>query len=152
MRAIQVAHRAVRLAHVRAEPLRDEPDQRQHREGDERQPPVHPDHHRHDADQREDVAEDRHDAGREQLVQDVHVGRDARHQPADGIPVVEAQVEPLQVSVDLHPQVEHDPLAGHLHHPGLHVLEHERSGKRREVQRGDERQARRCRAPECSGR
>ena len=55
--------------------------------------------------------------------------RDARHQPADRVAIVEAQVEPLQVRVDLHPQVEHDPLPGQLHHPGLQVLE-QRSRRR----------------------
>ena len=43
-----------------------------------------------------------------------------------GIAVVVAQVEPLQVPVDRHPQVEHDPLPGQLHRPGLDVLGRER--------------------------
>ena len=34
-------------------------------------------------------------------------------------------VEPLQVLVDLHPQVEHDALPRHLQRRGLHELEHE---------------------------
>ena len=83
--------------------------------------------HDHDADEREDVAEDRDDAGGEQVVQHVDVGRDPRHQPADRIAVVELQVEALQVPVDLHAQVEHDALPGHLQHPGLEVLERERA-------------------------
>ena len=58
-------------------------DQRQHRERDQRQPPVHHDQHDHDADQHEDVAEDRDDARGEQVVQHVDVGRHPRHQPAD---------------------------------------------------------------------
>ena len=41
------------------------------------------------------------DARREQIVEGVDVGRDARHQPADRIAVVEPQVERLQVAVDL---------------------------------------------------
>jgi hypothetical protein len=134
------AHRPVRLAHVRAEPLRDQPDERQHGERDDREAPIDPDHHCHDPDQREQIAEDGDDASREQVVQDVDVCRDARHQAADGIPVVEAQVEPLQVFVDLHPQVKHDSLPGQLQQPRLQVIEYERSGKRREIQRGDERQ------------
>ena len=120
------AHDAVRLADVAPEPLRDEDDERQHGEGDQRQPPVHPQHHAHDADEREHVAEDRDDAGREQIVQHVHVGGDARHQPADRIAIVVLQVEPLQVAVDRHAQVEHDALAGQLHRPGLHVFGRER--------------------------
>ncbi len=76
--------------------------------------------------EREHVAEHRDHAGGEQLVEHVDVGRDARHQPADRIAVVEPQVEPLQVPVHLHPQVEHDPLPDHLQRPGLRVLERER--------------------------
>ena len=64
--------------------------------------------------QHEDVAEDRDDTRGEQVVQHVDVGRDPRHQAADRIAVVEADVEPLQVLVDLHPHVEHDALAGQL--------------------------------------
>ena len=55
------AHRPVRLAHIDAKPLRDQRDERQHRERHERQAPIHPDQHGHDADQREHVAEHRHD-------------------------------------------------------------------------------------------
>ena len=120
------ADHAVGLADVPPEPLRDQRDQRQHGERHQRQPPVHPQHHGHDADEREDVAEDRHDARGEEVVQDVDVRGDARHQPADRIAIVVADVEPLQVAVDRHPQVEHDPLAGQLHRPGLDVLGDER--------------------------
>ena len=85
---------------------------------------------RHDADEREHVAEDRDHAGREQIVQHVDVRGDARHQPADRIAIVVAQVEPLQMAVDRHPQVEHDPLPGQLHRPGLDVLGGERRATR----------------------
>ena len=132
IRAIQVAHGPVRLADVAAEPLRDEDDERQDGEGHEREPPVHRDEHDHDAGEREDVAEDRDDAGREQVVEHVDVGRHARHQPADGVAVVELQVEALQVPVDLHAHVVHDPLPGHLQRPGLDELEHERADQDRE--------------------
>ena len=76
--------------------------------------------------EREHVAEHRHHAGREQLVQHVHVARHPRHQPADGIAIVEPQVEALQVPEDRHPQVEHHPLPDDLHRPGLGELEQER--------------------------
>jgi hypothetical protein len=49
----------------------------------------------------------------------------------DGIAVVEAQVEPLQVAVDGHPQVEHDPLPGQLHRPGLDVFGREADDQHR---------------------
>ena len=137
----QPADDAVGFADVPAEPLRDEEDERQHRERDQRQPPVHPQHHRHDADQREHVAEHRDHARREQVVQDVDVGGDPRHQPADRIAVVVAQIEPLQVAVDRHPQVEHDPLPGQLHRPRLQVLGGERDDQDQEIQRRDAVQA-----------
>ena len=38
--------------------------------------------------EREEIAEDRDHARREQVVEDVHVGRHPRHQPADRIAVV----------------------------------------------------------------
>ena len=47
------------LAHPAAEDPRREPHQRDHGEGDQREPPVEGEHHRHDRDQREGVAEDR---------------------------------------------------------------------------------------------
>ena len=50
----------------------------------------------------------------EELVERVDVGRDPRHQPADRIAVVERHVEPLQMRVNLHAQVEHDALPRHL--------------------------------------
>ena len=53
MRAIQMRTSRYVSRTLRAEPLRDQPDQRQHGERDEREPPVEPDHHRHDPDQRE---------------------------------------------------------------------------------------------------
>ena len=89
----------------------------------------------------EDVAEDRHDAGGEQFVEDVDVGRHPGHQPADRVPVVVRDVEPLQMPVDLHPHVEHDPLPGHLERPRLQVLEHEARD-----QDGEDRAARSARA------
>ena len=55
------------------------------------------DQHDHDAGEREDVAEDRDHARGEEIVEDVDVGRDPRHQTADRIAIVELQVEPLQM-------------------------------------------------------
>jgi hypothetical protein len=135
------ADAAIGLAHVAAEPLRDQQHQRQHRERRERQPPVHPHQHHHDAGQREHVAEHRDDARGEELVEHVDVRRHARHQPAHRVPIVELQVEPLQVADDLHPQVEHDPLPGRLHRPRLQELEAERHHEDGEVERGKARES-----------
>ena len=89
----------------------------------------------HDAGQREHVAEDGHHAGGEQIVQDVDVRGHPRHQPPDRIAVVVAQVEPLQMAVDRHPQVVHDPLPGQLQRPGLEVFGGERGDQHRQVER-----------------
>ena len=83
--------------------------------------------------EREDVAEDGDDAGGEHVVDHVDVGRHARHQPADRIAVEELQIEALQVLVDLHAQVEHDALPGHLQRPRLDVFERERGDENGEV-------------------
>ena len=128
---------AVRFADVAPEPLRNERDEREHREGDERQTPVHRQHDDHDSGQCEHVAENRHDARREQIVQDVDVGGHPRHQTADRIAIVVCEVEPLKVAVDRHPQVEHDPLTGHLHRPGLEVFRGKRTDENDEVERGE---------------
>ena len=56
--------------------------------------------HAHDAGETEKVAEHGYHARREQIVDDVHVRRHARHQPADGIAVVVLQVDLLQISQD----------------------------------------------------
>ena len=131
------AHLAVGVADVATEPLRDQHDQRQHREGHDGQPPVHPHQHHHDAGQGEHVAEDGDHARGEQLVEGVDVGGDARHQPAHRVAVVVAQAEALQVLVDLQPHVVHDALAGVLHQPGLRELQDEGPGQHHEEQQGD---------------
>ena len=98
----------------RPEPVGHHEEERDHGEGDEGQLPVHGQHHAHDPEEREEVAEDGDHAGGEELVDGVHVGGHARHQPADRVLVEEADVQPLQVRVDLAAQVHHHALAGHL--------------------------------------
>src|SRR5688572_31872071 len=53
-----------------------------------------------DADQHEDVAEDGHEAGGEELVQRINVGGHAGHQASDGIAVEVLHVQPLQMRED----------------------------------------------------
>ena len=135
-------HGPVGFADIPAEPLGDDDDQRQHREGHEREAPVHPDQHAHDPDQGEQVAEHRHDARREELVQHVDVGGHAGHQPAHGVAIVELQVQPLQMTNHLHPHVEHDSLAENLQRPGLEVLERKRACQCQQEHGRDQPQAR----------
>ena len=89
------------VAHLPAEDPGGEPDERDHRERHEREPPVDGEHHRHDRDQRERVAEDGHDPRGEQLVERLHVRGDPGHQPADRVSVEVADAEALQVREDL---------------------------------------------------
>ncbi len=100
-------------------------DQRQHRERDQRQLPVHAQHDGDNAGEHEDVFEDRDHAGGEHFVQRVDVGGDARDQAADRILVVEADVHALQVAEDLAAQIEHHHLARPLHEVGLQIVEQE---------------------------
>ena len=106
-----VADVAEGVSHPAAEDRGREPDQRNHREGDQRELDVDHQHHPHDGDEGEHVAEDRHHAGGEELVQRLDVGRHPGHQPADRIPVEVGDAEPLQMAEDLHPEVVHHPLA-----------------------------------------
>jgi hypothetical protein len=131
------AHGAVRLAGVAAEPLRDDNNQRNDCQCNQGKAPVHHEQDDGDADQHEHVAEDRDDACGEQIVQHVDVGRDPRHQAADRIAIVEADVEALQMLVDLHAHVEHDALAGQLQDPRLQELQRERAQQDGKKQQGD---------------
>ena len=136
----QRAHVPVRLPDVGSEPVRDEGHERQHRERHQREPPVHPHQHGHDAGKRDQIAAHRYDAGREQLVQCVDIRRDSRHQTAHGIAIEEPDVQPLQMLINLHPQVEHDLLPRHLHRPGLQILERKRRQQYGEIHRRDLRE------------
>ena len=98
------------------------------------QAPVHPQQHDHDPQQRDQVTEDRDHAGGEEIVQCIDVGRHARHQATHRVAVVEPDVEPLQMRVDLHAEVKHDPLPHHLHRVRLDVFEDERPDEEHEKQ------------------
>ena len=86
-------------------------DQRQDRQRDQRQLPVHAQHDGGDAGQHKHVFEDRDHARGEHFVQRVHVGGHASDQAADRVLVVEADVHVLQVAEDLLAQIEHHHLA-----------------------------------------
>ena len=70
----------------------------------------------------QNVAEHRDHAGREQLIERIDVGRHARHQPADRMPVVVPEFQLLQVLVHLRPKPVHDALAGGLQDECLAVF------------------------------
>ena len=79
----------------------------------------------------------------EELVQCLDVARDAGHEAAHRILVVEAQVEPLELAEDFRSQVVHDPLAQPGREDGLGVEQDEAEHDRPEVC-GGERGQQRC--------
>ncbi len=117
------ANAAVGIAHPVAENLGREHDEGQHGKRDQRQLPVHAQHHAEDAEEHEQIFKDRDHAGGEHLIQRVHVGSDARDQAADRILVEEGNMQALQVAEDLAAQIEHHFLAGPLHEVGLQELQ-----------------------------
>jgi hypothetical protein len=110
--------------------------ERNHHEGDQRQPPLGHQHHDHDGRQREHVAEHRDQAGGEDLVQGLHVGSDPGHQAAHRVHVEERDAEPLEPDEELAPEVGHHPLADPAGQEGLPVLAAEFEHGRRDIERG----------------
>ena len=100
-----------RLPHAAAENCGDQQHDRDDPEGYQSETPVHHQHHRHDGDEGEHVAEHGHDSGGEQLVERLDVGGDPGHQPADRVPVEIGNAEALEVGKQLEPEIAHHPLA-----------------------------------------
>ena len=83
------AHAAIGVAGFPAKDGSCDRDQRNHRQRHQPELPVQNENGDHDAEQREDVAKDRNDAGGKQLVEDVDIGDHTCDQAADRIVVVE---------------------------------------------------------------
>ena len=113
------AHVAVRVARALPEPVRDPEHREEDRERDRGERRVEGEEDGHDPGEHGHVAEERDEARGEELVQRVDVRRQARHEPADGRPVEERDVGPLEVPEDPGPEVVHDALA-HLRGPRDH--------------------------------
>ena len=113
------AHVAVRVARALAEPVRHPEHRQEDRERDRGERRVEGEEDGHDSREDRDVAEERDEARREELVQGVDVRREARHEPADGRPVEDGDVGALEVGEDPRPEVVHDALA-HLRGPRDH--------------------------------
>ena len=135
------AHAAIALAHVVAEDARDDENQRQHGEGQQRQPPTDGEHDSGHDGEHEEVVHDGQNAVGEHVVDGVHVGGEARDQAADGMNVKEADMHALHVAEDVAAQIEHDLLAGPLHQVNLDELEEIRRNQHDEVNRGEARDA-----------
>ena len=119
-------------------------DDRQHRHDEERhqrEARLDQEEHHREADHLRDVGHQRDDPGGEHLgdVLDV-VGR-ARHEPADGIAVEEAEVQPLEVGEDVAAQVAHRRLPRQRHQHAVPVLERRADQHRHEVERREPERA-----------
>ena len=115
-------------------------DEGEHAEGDQGQVGVHAEHRGHDEEQHEQVPKDRDQSRTEQLVQGLDVRGDAGHEPAHRVPVVEPQVELLELPEDLRAEIVHHPLAQPRRHERLHVLEDEDHDGDGQVDDGEKRQ------------
>ena len=135
------ADAAIGIANLVAENLGGDHDERQHGKSDQRQLPVHAQHHAENAEEHEEVFEDGDHAGGEHFVQGVNVGGDARDQAADGILVEEGNVQPLQMAENLAAEIEHHFLAGPLHEVGLQELEQETEDQQADIDGRDLRDA-----------
>src|SRR5262249_40432373 len=115
-------HLAERRAGPKTEPGGQGPEQRQYCERHQRKPPVHLKHPDQDVKYHRDVAKDRDDPGSEHLIQRVDVSGQSRHEPANGVPVVEFDRKPLQMGKYLAAKVVHYPLAHRLQDDALSIL------------------------------
>ncbi len=112
----------VRVPHAIAENPRGDQDHRQHRECRQRQPPVHPHHHRANAEQHDGVVGHGRDARGKQVVEGIHVGGHSRHQPTHGRTIEETHRKALQALEYFLPQVVECLLAHVLHDADLQIL------------------------------
>ncbi len=135
------ANAAIGVAHLVAKNLGRPDDEGQHGKGDQRQLPVHAQHHAEDAGEHEDIFEDGDHAGSEHFIQGVDVGGDARDQAANGVLVEEGYVQALQMAEDLAAKVEHHLLASPLHEIGLQEFEQETENEQSDVNGSDLRDA-----------
>ena len=94
----------------------------QHREGEQRQLPVEDQHRRDDDGEPDDIGDGRQHAGRQELLQHLHVGRHARHHASHFGAVVEALGERHQVVEHLPAHAQQHAVTHAGHGPLPHVL------------------------------
>src|ERR1041385_6750954 len=131
------ANAAVALGDTAAEDHRGQDDQRHHGQHDRGEQRAEAEHDGEDEEKHQNVAEDVHKAGSEQVVEHVDIGGDARDEAANGIVVEEAEVEGLQVRHELAAEVEHGALAGVLHDVHLEKFGDEAAGEYTQVDDAD---------------
>ncbi len=126
------ANVAERLTHRAPENRDDQPHRRKDRERHQRQAPVDREHHRADREQRGEVADHGHHTRREELVERLNVGGDARHQTAHRLTIEEWDRETLQPLKDLPAQIRHHALPDPRGQHRLRVLGHKGEEQRRQ--------------------
>ena len=130
----------VRVAGAQAE-VRGDPRQHRHDgEGHQGQPPVHPQHHGHDADERDHVGGDGEQAAGERFADGLDVVEHAGHQAADRIAVVEARLQTQQVLEERRAQIVGHALAHERHQVGLEAAQRIEDAERARIRRRRERQ------------
>ncbi len=134
------AHEVVTSARAAAKPRRRRKQQRHCQQADERELHVHPQHHGDDRDDHHEVAEQIRHAFGEQLVERIDVGRQPRHDAADGIAIVVSDFLVLQFAVELFAHVEHHVLSDAVDEDRLEVGEDESQQLRREEQADEQHQ------------
>ncbi len=89
------ADAAVGIANAVAKEFGGDGNERKHREGDQRQLPVHGEHDGNDSRQYEHILKNRDHARGEHFIQGVHVGSDACNEAPDGVLVIKSHVHAL---------------------------------------------------------
>ena len=97
-------------------------------------------HRDDDEAQHQQVAQDHQQAGREQLVEGVHVGGDTGDQAAHRVVIVEGKIQALQPRHHFAPQVEHGFLSHPLHDVLLAEVAKHAEDDDQQVEKGDLRE------------
>ena len=130
----------VGVARVQPEVRRHDQEQRHQGEGHQRQAPVDPEHHDHDAGERDDVGHDGEETARERLADGLHVVEHARHEPSDRVAIEEARLQTQEVVEDRLAQIVDHALAGELHQVGFDGSQRVEDREHRDVEPADPRE------------
>ncbi len=140
------ANAAVGVAHVFAEEIGDDEDERQNGERVEGELVIDREEPTGEDGEEKEVVDHRHDAGGEEIVEGIDVGGDAGDQSADRIAVEVGHRQALDVAEDRRAHVVHRLLADALHDANLDVL-----GEEVEDQHAEENDADDADAAPCGG-
>ena len=132
-----LAHAPVRAVRADAEPGGRDRHQRQHHQRREREPPVEQEEDDRGAGEQQRVLDEARDAVGDELVERLHVVRDAADDHAGAVALVVAERQPLQVAEEPVAQVGEHALPDPAGEVGLHTGQGERQHARDEEQGDD---------------